>query len=232
MAIVFQSSADPSRGRRQVVPQGRAAKKQAVRNALRVAAIRLMTERGYNATSTADIAAAAGVTQRTFFNHFPTKEAVVLLPDDLIAGVVAEALRNRPLGEDVPKSLAAVAMHTARALATLPLAAEDPEAQRKMMVATIRLMFSEPAIRQIFLERRALLEDLCWGILQERGVSPDDISARAAITTMVSLNYLALRAWAEGGGVEPLPAVHARYILAAPDPARFAAGITEEPTGD
>ncbi len=61
---------------------------------------------------------------------------------------------------------------------------------------------------------------------------PDDIAARAAIATVVSLNYLALRAWAEGGATEPLPAVYARYLLSAPDPARFAVGLTDGPAAD
>ena len=56
-----------------------------------------MTEHGYEATSTDDIARAAGVSPRTFFNYFPTKESVVVLPDDLLAGVVTEVLRSRPV---------------------------------------------------------------------------------------------------------------------------------------
>jgi hypothetical protein len=109
-------------------------------------------------------------------------------------------------------------MDTARALAALPAAAADPAAERELMVATVPLVFSEPAVRQVFLERRALIEDMSWEILQERGVSPDDVAARAAIATVVSLSYLALRAWAEGGAIEPLPAVYARYLLSAPTP--------------
>src|SRR5262245_28909820 len=65
----------------------REARKRATARALRQAAIRLIAERGYDATSTADIAAGAGVTQRTFFNYFPTKEAVVMLPADLLSNI-------------------------------------------------------------------------------------------------------------------------------------------------
>lgn len=50
------------------------------RRALADSALRLFAERGYDATTIDDIAAAAGVTQRTFFHHFPTKAAAAF-PD-------------------------------------------------------------------------------------------------------------------------------------------------------
>src|SRR5262249_31190924 len=43
----------------------------------------LFAERGFQATSAADIAAAAGVTERTLFRYFPSKSALVL--DEVIA---------------------------------------------------------------------------------------------------------------------------------------------------
>jgi AcrR family transcriptional regulator len=190
-----------------------------------MAALRLINERGYDATSTADIAASAGVTQRTFFNHFPTKEAVVMLPAEVLTSIVAGALRCRPLGEDIPKSLAAAGMHTSRMLATV--AEADDSQQRELVLTTLRLMFNEPSVQKVFLERRAVIEDLVWEIVIERGGSPDDLSARSAVATIVALTYLAFRIWADGGGLEPLPAVYARCLLTAPDPTRFAAGITE-----
>jgi AcrR family transcriptional regulator len=173
-----------------------------------------------------DIAAAAGVTQRTFFNHFATKEAVIMLPDGFLTKITANVLRSRPPGEDVPKSLAIAALETARALDALPALAPDPEQQRQLLLATVKLMFDEPAVRQIFMERRAMVEDVAWQVLLERGVAPDDTSARAAVATVVALNYLSVRVWAENGAVEPLPSVCARHLYSAPNPARYAAGLT------
>lgn len=65
-------------------PQGRReAHKQATREALREAAERLFSERGYADTTVRDIAAAAGVTERTFYRYFGDKSA--LIAEDLLA---------------------------------------------------------------------------------------------------------------------------------------------------
>ena len=65
---------------------------QATERAMREAALRLMSERGYDATSTDDIARAAGVSPRTFFNYFASKDAVVLLPEGVFLELVTSAL--------------------------------------------------------------------------------------------------------------------------------------------
>ena len=53
-------------------------KKRRTRQALQQAAVRLFLERGFEATTIADITAAADVAPRTFFSDHPTKEDVVL----------------------------------------------------------------------------------------------------------------------------------------------------------
>lgn len=54
-------------------------KKEETRAAIIAAARALFAERGYSATRTRDIAAAAGIATGTLFNYAPTKEAIVLL---------------------------------------------------------------------------------------------------------------------------------------------------------
>lgn len=56
----------------------RARKKAQTRQGIREAAVRLFTEHGYHRTTVADIADAAGVSSRTFFGYFPTKESVLV----------------------------------------------------------------------------------------------------------------------------------------------------------
>jgi AcrR family transcriptional regulator len=61
---------------------------------LRRAALDLFSKRGYDATSVSDIAAAAGVTERTFFRHFPTKDAVLFYRSQERFDVLGKALAD------------------------------------------------------------------------------------------------------------------------------------------
>lgn len=196
--------------------------------ALRLAALQLFAERGYAATSTADIARAAGVSPRTFFNHFATKEAVAQLPDDFLGRSFRTALQARALGEDPVTSLTAAIADTLTALGGQP---DSPTTQ--MIRAGLRIVLAEPQLRQMALERREQLEELAWQSLQDRGVSAEDLGARLAVTIVMGLSYRALNLWAEVQNTEPLPAVLWRCLLAAPTPARLAAGLFNPtpPTG-
>ncbi|MGL5819019.1 MAG: TetR family transcriptional regulator, partial [Phycicoccus sp.] len=61
-------------------------------------AMRLFAERGYAATTVADIARAADIAPRTFFGYFPTKEAVLFEPLDAVVARLEHALADRPHG--------------------------------------------------------------------------------------------------------------------------------------
>jgi AcrR family transcriptional regulator len=73
--------------------------KERTRRDLLASARTLFAERGYHATSAADIAAGAGVTERTLFRYFPNKLALVL--DELIGLLpdMAQSIRERPAAE-------------------------------------------------------------------------------------------------------------------------------------
>src|ERR1700761_4686570 len=73
------------------------------RRRLRDAALELVLERGYEATTAAEIAARAGVTERTFFRHFPDKREALFdgeeaLRDALVDAVIAAPADLEPLG--------------------------------------------------------------------------------------------------------------------------------------
>jgi AcrR family transcriptional regulator len=74
-------------------------KKQRTREQIIEAAMGLFSERGYQATTIADIAAAADVAPRTFFSYFPSKEAVVFHNVDRDLDGLAATLRDRLPGE-------------------------------------------------------------------------------------------------------------------------------------
>src|SRR3954466_4940529 len=52
----------------------RARKKRVARQAIAATARRLFAERGFDSVTVAEVAAAADVSEKTVFNHFPTKE--------------------------------------------------------------------------------------------------------------------------------------------------------------
>ena len=82
------------------MPEGlRERKKQRTREQIIDAAMGLFAERGYHATTIADIATAADVAPRTFFSYFPSKEAVVFHNVDRDLDRLASTLRDRLPGE-------------------------------------------------------------------------------------------------------------------------------------
>jgi AcrR family transcriptional regulator len=74
-------------------------KKQRTREQIIEAAMGLFAERGYHATTIADIATAADVAPRTFFSYFPSKEAVVFHNVERDLDGLATTLRDRLPGE-------------------------------------------------------------------------------------------------------------------------------------
>src|SRR6201997_452595 len=103
-------------------------KRQQTRRELIDAAMRLFEKKGYEQTTVAEIASAAGVSTKTFFNYFASKDevlfphlsrridaAVALIeqrgPDDPIAEVVVAAMQHMladALDQEVDGGLAAV----------------------------------------------------------------------------------------------------------------------------
>jgi len=74
------------------VSSGQERRRRRTQRALQEAAIALTGRRGLAAVTVEDIAAAAGVSRRTFFNHFPTKAAALFDPDPSDADRLARLL--------------------------------------------------------------------------------------------------------------------------------------------
>ena len=82
-------------------------KKEQTRRAIEDAAFRLFAERGFPATTVADIAEAADVAPRTFFAYFPSKEDVLFADFDDTVNALAARLRGRPATESTFDALRA-----------------------------------------------------------------------------------------------------------------------------
>lgn len=79
----------------------RARKKRAAREVIATAARRLFAERGFDAVTVAEIAAVAGVSEKTVFNHFPTKEDLAFAGrEDGLRRLIAD-ITERPPGVPV-----------------------------------------------------------------------------------------------------------------------------------
>ncbi len=76
-----------------------------IRADIRRAAFRLIVERGYDAVTTEEIAAAAGVSPRTFFRHVPTKEELLLAPVRHGGTAIVALLEDRPAAEAPDEAL-------------------------------------------------------------------------------------------------------------------------------
>jgi AcrR family transcriptional regulator len=63
---------------------------------LQEAAIELFTERGYERTTVAEIATRAGLTERTFYNHFADKREVLFPAQDRFTAEIREAVIAAP----------------------------------------------------------------------------------------------------------------------------------------
>ena len=75
------------------------------RQALLQAAMKRFVADGVHQTSVADIAADVGVTERTFYRHFPSKHAVIFADYDIGFEWFARALALRPHGEPITASV-------------------------------------------------------------------------------------------------------------------------------
>jgi AcrR family transcriptional regulator len=73
-------------------------KKQRTRELIASVALELFARRGYHATTVADIAAAAEVSERTVFTYFATKEDILFADHAVLRDRLAAVLDGRPAG--------------------------------------------------------------------------------------------------------------------------------------
>jgi AcrR family transcriptional regulator len=160
-------------------------------------AMELFLTRGFDATTIDDIAAAAGISRRSFFRYFGTKEDVVL--GDLIASgdLIRQALEARPDSEDPWTALR-------NALNSVKETAYEPE----VVLKTFRMIHEVPSLRarkiEKHLEWRALLTPEVRRRLGADPSDPTDVRADALVATAVTCLDVAGEAWIRVDGSVPL----------------------------
>lgn len=149
-------------------------------------AVRLFTSKGVTGTSAEEIAAAAGISVRTLWRYFPSKESCVW--PLLTAGIqnLARTLRAWPPGRDIAELLDGVA--DADAKADLPA-----------MLALIRLTRTEPGLRAVWLQSHDNAEPLLVAALARRtGLDEDDLRIRVRAAMINGALRVAVEQYARG----------------------------------
>jgi AcrR family transcriptional regulator len=134
------------------------------RGRLEQAALDLFVERGYDQTTVAEIAARAGLTERTFFRHFSDKREVLFHGGPLLQGLMVQALAAAP---DDATPLAAV---EAAVTSVAPVFDERRE------VARVRqgIINSHPELQEREVSKMATLATALADGLRARGVADPD----------------------------------------------------------
>ncbi|GAA1872747.1 TetR/AcrR family transcriptional regulator [Pseudonocardia ailaonensis] len=150
----------------------------------------LFLERGFDEVTVAEVARAAGVVEKTVFNHFPTKESLVLDREDRWAAAVRAAVAG-PEPVD-----AAVALIVADLDDLLGGALGPGDAQ-----AVSALIARTPALRAAAAVTAERITDVAAAGLAERtGRDPDDPRILLLATAVVALWRVQLRSLARHVG--------------------------------
>ena len=172
-----------------VVPElvgRRERKKLETRRALRLAAIGLVDERGFDRVTVEDITEAVDVSPRTFFNHFASKEEALTSPDPRRFARLAEALAQRPVQELPLQALRAVLLADAAEMSTH----RDEWLHQLAVLRRDRRLVAALANSWWVLER-ALSDALCERV----GASPEDLSPAVLAATAVAALRVAVARW-------------------------------------
>lgn len=159
-------------------------KSERTRAALREAAVRHFVADGFDAASVSAIAAEIGVTERTFYRHFATKDEVLF--GDVETGLAwfRTALRGRPTDEDLITSV----LH---ATGSAPV-----DMQLMVEIARLRASLLSPTrIERVFRDRQGAMAGELRAILLDRGV--EDLTAAVRAELVAGAIFAALTVWTE-----------------------------------
>jgi AcrR family transcriptional regulator len=137
------------------------------------AAMKLFDERGYEATTVADIAEAAGLTKRTFFRYFTDKREVLFLGSDELQDLWVRAVAGAPAQAGAIEAVEAA----------LDAVAQLFSERHSFARVRARIIAANPELQERELIKLAKLADATAEALRARGV-PVRAAALAAQTAM------------------------------------------------
>lgn len=153
------------------------------RRRLQQATLELFQERGYEATTTAAIAARAGVTERTFFRHFADKREALFDGEEAFRDALADAVAAAP-GDLAAMDVLFAAFASVEPMLDRNRAFSEP---RQAVVART------PALQERVLTKTADVTRALADALQRRGLE-GDLASLAAQVGMAAFSHAA-QAW-------------------------------------
>ena len=162
----------------------RATQAQRTRAAIRAAALTLTRERGYTAMTVDDVAALAGVSRRTVFNHFSSKADLLVVGLEPPASAVVEAFVNGSgsLLGDLGALLAS--------------GAETVESERGWLLSFPEIVRDNPEVERAVHERlRIVAQSLAEAAGRRLGAEPDDPRPRAVVALAMAIQRSSLDLW-------------------------------------
>jgi AcrR family transcriptional regulator len=160
--------------------------------------LELFAERGYEATTTAEIAARAGVTERTFFRHFPDKRDALFDGEEAFRDALHDAVLAAPEDLD-PMGALLAAFRSVEGMLAANRAFSEPRAA---------VIAQTPALRERVLTKTAGLIEALSGALRRRGVE-EGVASLAAQVGMAAFSHAA-SAWFR----DPAPGLDAHLTRA------------------
>ncbi|MFF9591338.1 TetR/AcrR family transcriptional regulator [Streptomyces sp. NPDC014646] len=169
-------------------PGLRERKKQATREALREAALRLAMERGPDQVRVEDIAEAAGVSPRTYNNYFASREQAIVsaVTADREARIAA-AVAARPAG-------VCLADVVTEAVVEQYTNAAEREHEALLLITT------RTALRDAFLDTTLGIEPPLAAVIAERLADAGAHTARVLAASVAAAVRIALEGWLRPAG--------------------------------
>ncbi|MEU5999454.1 TetR family transcriptional regulator [Streptomyces sp. NPDC047197] len=191
----------------------RAQRRLETQRTIQAHAVRLFTERGYDATTVTDVAEAAGVSPMTVYRHFPTKEDLVLLEQH--SRLVAERIAASPAAQPLVRRIGRALVDSAATM-TGGGGGKNLTANERFLLAQLRLMISTPALRAKHLDSQyALQQAIVDALGSDAAQGETTFRARAAAGACLGAMHTALVRWAEDEGRTDLPDLIAKALAAA-----------------
>jgi AcrR family transcriptional regulator len=160
------------------------------------AAVELFVERGYEATTAAQIADRANVTRTTLFRHFADKREILFQGQDELVALAAEGVAAAPRTSTPFEVLRA---------GILPLCAIHTEDRREIRQGLASVIPASPELRERAVHKRSAVTDALHAALSDR--LGDDRQAGVLADLGVRAYYDGYAAWILAGEREPLAEV-------------------------